>query len=39
MSSLTETKVKERGTTALSAAAATLANPGKHGKHQLKAKL
>lgn len=32
----TETKVKERGTTVLSAAAATLANPG---KHQVKAKL
>jgi hypothetical protein len=36
MSALTETKVKERGTTVLSAAAATLANPG---KHQVKAKL
>jgi len=31
-----ETKVKERGTTVLSAAAASLANPG---KHQVKAKL
>jgi len=31
-----ETKVKERGTTVLGAAAATLANPG---KHQVKAKL
>ena len=33
---LTETKVKERGTTVLSAAAATLANLG---KQQVKAKL
>jgi hypothetical protein len=36
MSALTDTKVKERGTTVLSAAAATLANPG---KQQVKAKL
>jgi hypothetical protein len=36
MSTSKETKVKERGTTVLSAAAANLANPG---KHQVKAKL